>query len=98
MSGGAALVPHCSPGGGTIGRHRRPSTGYGTSSGRPFGDRIIGRTDEIDEAAEHDESQMATPTINGAEHPSHRGQQTEEDVSFKPVYLKGLFRHVFRFR
>jgi serine/threonine protein kinase KIN1/2 len=31
-STGGALLPSI---GGTIGRHRRPSTGYGTSSGRP---------------------------------------------------------------
>ena len=88
-STGAALFS----GGGTIGRHRRPSTGYGSSSARPFGDRLFGRTDEEDENAD-DESQAPTPTINGVDEPQIE-QNTEAEVAFKPVYLKGLFRHVF---
>ena len=88
-STGAALFS-----GGTIGRHRRPSTGFSSSSGRAFGP--FGRTDEEDENAEQDESQVATPTINGVDQ-TQSEPQTEE-VNFKPVFLKGLFRHVLGFR
>ncbi|EPQ53024.1 Pkinase-domain-containing protein [Gloeophyllum trabeum ATCC 11539] len=76
--------------GGTIGRHRRPSSGFGTVSGpRPMGDRYIGRTDEEEETQEQPNEQGEV--VNG-----QNGLQDEEDVDgaekeFKPVFMKGLF-------
>ncbi|THG96595.1 hypothetical protein EW026_g5259 [Hermanssonia centrifuga] len=90
-STGAALFSS----GGTVGRHRRPSTGYGTGT-RPLGDRLFGRTDEEEEADE-DEDQAATPTLNGGDGSQNMDQQADEK-DFKPVFLKGLFRHVIRYR
>ncbi|KAH9942815.1 Pkinase-domain-containing protein [Amylocystis lapponica] len=84
-SAGAALFA-----GGTIGRHRRPSTGYSSTYGRPLADRLFGRTDEEDEA-EQEQPDVATPTTNGSQ-PAPDAQG--EDKEFKPVYMKGLFRHV----
>lgn len=74
---------------GTIGRHRRPSTGYGGAPTRPLGDRLFGRTDEEDEAADPDENDPPTPAANGDDH-LHGGEAGGDD--FKPVFLKGLFR------
>ncbi|KAI8977805.1 Pkinase-domain-containing protein [Trametes punicea] len=85
-STGAALMSGV---GGTIGRHRRPSTG-GNSYGytKPLPDRLFGRTDEEDEHAVENED---APSRNGvAEVP--KGEESQgEDKEFKPVYLKGLF-------
>ncbi|KAL6303634.1 Pkinase-domain-containing protein [Sparassis latifolia] len=88
-STGAALL---SGPGGTIGRHRRPSTGYPGTYQRPFTDRLFGRTDEEDEMAEQEQSEVASPGANGVEtmikeDDDHGG----EEKDFKPVYLKGLF-------
>ena len=58
--------------------------------------RACVRTDEEDENAEQDESQVATPTINGVDQAQSEAQT--EEVNFKPVFLKGLFRHVLGFR
>lgn len=75
---------------GTVGRHRRPSTGFGTT-GRPLGDRLFGRTDEEDEHAEQDENEPPTPTANGAELAQEPADHSADEKEFKPVYLKGLF-------
>ncbi|CCL98872.1 uncharacterized protein FIBRA_00879 [Fibroporia radiculosa] len=88
-SAGPALFSNV---GGTIGRHRRPSTGYSTDHRRPLTDRLFGRTDEEDErAAERDEP--VSGAING--NPGgelHRDEESHgEEKEFKPVYMKGLF-------
>ncbi|KAI0029073.1 hypothetical protein K488DRAFT_57194 [Vararia minispora EC-137] len=83
-STGGALLSQV---GGTIGRHRRPSTGNGPggASLRPQGLRI-GRTDEEDEdgaAVEEDEGEEAG-----------RGAVTDAEAAekeMKPVFMKGLF-------
>ncbi|EKM51059.1 uncharacterized protein PHACADRAFT_263025 [Phanerochaete carnosa HHB-10118-sp] len=84
-STGASLFPS-----GTVGRQRRPSTGFG-SPGRPLGDRLFGRTDEEDEHAEQDENEPPTPTTNGAELVQEPAEHSADEKEFKPVYLKGLF-------
>ncbi|KAG8215598.1 hypothetical protein J3R82DRAFT_7463 [Butyriboletus roseoflavus] len=78
-STGGALLPSI---GGTIGRHRRPSTGYGTSSGRPATVNQFGRTEEVEENAEHETSDSRDESFRDAPH---------GDKDFKPVHLKGLF-------
>lgn len=88
-STGATLFPS-----GSVGRHRRPSTGF-SSTGRPLGDRLFGRTDEEDEHAEQDENEPPTPTANGAEPALEPAENSADEKEFKPVYLKGLFRCVF---
>lgn len=80
-STGGALLPSI----GTIGRHRRPSTGYGTNSGRPVPVSQFGRTEEVEENAEHETSDSRDESFRD---PSH------VDKDFKPVHLKGLFRYV----
>jgi len=81
-STGGNLIPG---GGGSIGRHRRPSTGFGTSS-RPLGDRTFGKTEEEDEAVVDENGASQT---NG--HEKTQEEQQQDDKDFKPVYLKGLF-------
>ncbi|KZT65523.1 Pkinase-domain-containing protein [Daedalea quercina L-15889] len=73
---------------GSVGRRRRPSTGYSIGEYRPpLADRLFGRTDEEDEAAEQDD--LASPDTAT---PSHRAEESANDEKeFKPVYLKGLF-------
>lgn len=78
--------------GGSVGRHRRPSTGFGTSS-RPVGDKIFGRTDEEDEAALEKENVNGNGKENG--YVKDEGHP-QDDKDFKPVFLKGLFRSVIR--
>lgn len=81
-STGGALLPSI---GGTIGRHRRPSTGYGASSGRPTGLTGFGRTEKVDENAEHEAADQDDGFKD--EQSGHHN-----DKEFKPVHLKGLFR------
>ena len=81
-STGGALLPSI---GGSIGRHRRPSTGYGTGSGRPVAVSQFGRTEEVEENAEHETSDSRDESFRDASH---------VDKDFKPVHLKGLFRYV----
>lgn len=78
---------------GSVGRHRRPSTGFG-GAGRPLGDRLFGRTDEEDEHAEQDENEPPTPTANGAQLAVEPADHSADEKEFKPVFLKGLFRCV----
>ncbi|KAI0703400.1 hypothetical protein BC835DRAFT_1262895 [Cytidiella melzeri] len=76
---------------GTIGRHRRPSTGYGTSSGRPLGDKLFGRTDEEEENAEQNDHESLTPVANGADTSHTATDPSSDEKDYKPVFLKGLF-------
>ncbi|KAF9222128.1 Pkinase-domain-containing protein [Gyrodon lividus] len=78
-STGGALLPGI---GGTIGRHRRPSTGYGTSSGRPTAVSQFGRTEEVEENVEQETSDGRDDSFKDSHH---------ADKDFKPVHLKGLF-------
>ena len=74
---------------GSVGRRRRPSTGYSTDYRAPLTDRLFGRTDEEDEGAEVQDE----PSSPDAATPSHRADESAgEEKDFKPVYLKGLFR------
>lgn len=83
-STGGTLLPSL----GSIGRHRRPSTGYGMSSGRPVAVSQFGRTEEVEENAEHETSDSRDESFRDAPH---------VDKDFKPVHLKGLFRYVIIF-
>ncbi|KAL4065610.1 hypothetical protein V8B97DRAFT_2010421 [Scleroderma yunnanense] len=78
-STGGAFLPSI---GGTIGRHRRPSTGYGAGGGRSTGAPLFGRTEEVEENVE-------------GEFRDGRGETDREhhhaNKDFKPVHLKGLF-------
>ncbi|OSC98564.1 Pkinase-domain-containing protein [Trametes coccinea BRFM310] len=84
-STGAALMSGV---GGTIGRHRRPSTGNSYGYTKPLPDRLFGRTDEEDE---HTVEAEDAPAQNGAEDVPRGEESQGEDKEFKPVYLKGLF-------
>jgi hypothetical protein len=76
--------------GGSVGRHRRPSTGFSASS-KPLGDKIFGRTEEEDEAGVESENGIGTTQTNGY----NKGHEEvpQDDKDFKPVFLKGLFRY-----
>ncbi|KAK7682030.1 hypothetical protein QCA50_014994 [Cerrena zonata] len=84
--------------GGTIGRHRRPSTGgygYTQSRGSTGGDRAFGRTEEVDEQGEvQEETEGAEHGVlsNGADNENKvAGDHSGDEKEFKPVFLKGLF-------
>ncbi|KAJ2936745.1 hypothetical protein H1R20_g348, partial [Candolleomyces eurysporus] len=85
--------------GGTIGRHRRPSTGFGNSSSKPLADRLFVKRDNETEMAEKREEEDAQAQ-DDQEHGElgHHTDTDEErddghatDKDFKPVFLKGLF-------
>ncbi|KAL1943622.1 hypothetical protein VTO73DRAFT_4067 [Trametes versicolor] len=86
-STGAALMSGV---GGTIGRHRRPSTGNSYGFTKPLPDRLFGRMDEEEEHAEHAENEDP-PGENGVDDTPKGEESQGEDKDFKPVYLKGLF-------
>jgi serine/threonine protein kinase KIN1/2 len=85
-STGAALLSGATSGG-TIGRHRRPSTGYGNGS-RPLNDRLFNRTGQESDLAEKPEEEENEPATAA----SGTDTEHEKDKDFKPVFLKGLFR------
>ncbi|KAL0569877.1 Serine/threonine-protein kinase [Marasmius crinis-equi] len=80
--------------GGTIGRHRRPSTGYGGGS-RPLADRLFSKTEEEKDAEMAEAREEESQNRNGAADEHGDGDHEEDDgkgdKDFKPVYLKGLF-------
>lgn len=76
---------------GTFGRHRRPSTGFSTIT-RPFGgEKLFGRTEEVDENAANDQATEhgAAKARNGKAAPD---EEVQDDKEIKPFFLKGLFR------
>jgi serine/threonine protein kinase KIN1/2 len=79
---------------GTIGRYRRPNTAGG--SGRPVGEKVIAKTDEEDEGRE---TEPKSAEIDGGERKEAFREEDERHTNekdFKPVFLKGLFRYVWR--
>ncbi|KAE9394058.1 Pkinase-domain-containing protein [Gymnopus androsaceus JB14] len=92
-STGGALLSGVSGGVGgtmTMGRHRRPSTGYSGMS-RPLAERLFSRTEEEGpegEAQGGEREDDAGGAISGDE---HTDTETEDDRHAKPVFLKGLF-------
>ncbi|PPQ77800.1 hypothetical protein CVT25_015294 [Psilocybe cyanescens] len=97
-STGAALINSAS--GGTIGRHRRPSTGYGSSTPRPITERLFSKNDPEKDMAEKREEEEAQENQQAGDNLGEEGGEEtfrEEDErhttekDFKPVFLKGLF-------
>ncbi|KDR72880.1 hypothetical protein GALMADRAFT_158535 [Galerina marginata CBS 339.88] len=93
-STGAALNSG-SPGG-TIGRHRRPSTGYG--SGRPLAERLFSKNEPEQDMTEKREEEEANEHHDGAigddgaeETFKEEDERHTSEKDFKPVFLKGLF-------
>ncbi|KAF7986947.1 hypothetical protein HWV62_12763 [Athelia sp. TMB] len=86
-STGGALLPSI---GGSVGRTRRPSTGYSLTGRPPAGK--FGRTEEVDEnkeeAAEDGED---APAEDHDESYGEEGERHANEKDFKPVFLKGLF-------
>ena len=103
-STGAAFMGNASsslPGGGTVGRSRRPSTGYSTS-GRPLAERLFRpKTSEpLSAPAGGTEGEMAEKKEDedesGAQSAGEVTDREEDDRNtVKPVFLKGLFRFAF---
>jgi hypothetical protein len=93
-STGAALLS----GTGTVGRLRRPSTGYGGMAGKGLAERVFGRTQEEDEEGAGVGGKRVPAPLHTADGISGREGFKEEDErhgsekDFKPVFLKGLFR------
>ena len=87
----------------TLGRHRRPSTGYGAGGSKPGDDRTFTRKTEGEAEAEKKEDEEGQ--ANGAQEHGEVGGPTDTederddghqtDKDFKPVFMKGLFRYVF---
>ncbi|KII84894.1 hypothetical protein PLICRDRAFT_45728 [Plicaturopsis crispa FD-325 SS-3] len=91
-STGAALLG--SAGGGTIGRHRRPSTGYGAT--RPLTERLFRRADQLEEETTVEGEDPTQNGVNGHEQTPEEDFREEDErhtteKDFKPVFLKGLF-------
>jgi hypothetical protein len=83
--------------GGTIGRHRRPSTGQANGT-RPKADRLFSKTEEEDEAAERLDEEATDGEGEGVRDGNDFRSEDERHTNekdFKPVFLKGLFRYVF---
>ena len=85
--------------GGTIGRLRRPSTGFTVK--KPLADRLFSRTDEEDEGEVSSEvprtaGAPVASSVTGAGAPGKNFKEEDErhtsEKDFKPVFLKGLFR------
>ena len=77
--------------GGTLGRHRRPSTGFSAVT-RPFGvEKSFGKTEEVDEDINNDDATEhgAARARNGKVVPD---EEIHDDKEIKPIFLKGLFR------
>jgi len=77
--------------GGTLGRHRRPSTGFSAVI-RPFGvEKSFGKTEEVDENITNDDAtgHGAARARNGKVVPD---EEIHDDKEIKPIFLKGLFR------
>jgi len=106
-TGGVAIMGNtpgsgaASIGGGTIGRTRRPSTGYSTS-GKPLTERLFGAKTSEPVSLHGRESEMAEKKeeeyADGAHEALYSGDVTdrEEDDrgAVKPIFLKGLFRYI----
>ncbi|KAF9483696.1 Pkinase-domain-containing protein [Pholiota conissans] len=98
-STGSALMGN-SPGG-TIGRNRRPSTGYSSASSRPLTERLFskGSEPEPEMTEKREEEETGGVQQNGDDAGEEGLEETfkEEDErhtnekDFKPVFLKGLF-------
>ncbi|KAL0948265.1 hypothetical protein HGRIS_010861 [Hohenbuehelia grisea] len=88
-STGAALLSGVS---GTIGRHRRPSTGF-SGSPRPLVDRFFARTPEVDEtpAEREEEQEENAEDAEPEETYKEESDKHANEKDFKPVFLKGLF-------
>ncbi|KAK7039387.1 Non-specific serine/threonine protein kinase [Favolaschia claudopus] len=75
--------------GGTIGRHRRPSTGQGNGV-RPKADKLFVRDEEVLEKT--DEEDATDVEGEGERRDEHTDDERHtSDKDFKPVFLKGLF-------
>ncbi|KAJ3977096.1 CAMK/CAMKL/Kin1 protein kinase [Lentinula raphanica] len=92
-STGGALLSGAGIVGGTLGRHRRPSTGQ-SGMPRPLAERLFSRTTEEDETEEAQEAQAEKERETGGmtlgeEHGTDT--EAEDDRHAKPIFLKGLF-------
>ena len=77
--------------GGTLGRHRRPSTGF-SSVPRPFGaEKSFGRTEEVDENIVNDDT-VAAGAAKARNEKVAQDEEVHDDKEIKPFFLKGLFR------
>jgi hypothetical protein len=81
----------------SFGRHRRPSTGYNSMSSKPLAERLFSRHEPTDlaEKREEEEEDIGEKTLNGEETFREEDERHTTEKSFKPVFLKGLFRYVF---
>lgn len=107
-TGGVAIMGNTvssgttSVGGITIGRTRRPSTGYSTASGKHLAERLFGPKTSEPVSTQGGEIELAEKKEEeSADAQEYSGEMTdrEEDDkgAVKPVFLKGLFRYVLFF-
>ena len=77
--------------GGTLGRHRRPSTGF-SAVVRPFGvEKSFGKTEEVDENTAIDGA-MDHGAVKAKNGKIATDEEMNDDKEIKPIFLKGLFR------
>lgn len=77
--------------GGTIGRHRRPSTAHGSVTGRaPQFEKPFVQTTEVPEEGMSGQGRMNGELTDGEDDLNANAA----DKDFKPLFLKGLFRYV----
>ena len=77
--------------GGTLGRHRRPSTGF-SAVVRPFGvEKSFGKTEEVDENTAIDGA-MDHGAVKAKNGKIATDEEMNDDKEIKPLFLKGLFR------
>ncbi|KAJ7689047.1 hypothetical protein B0H17DRAFT_937855 [Mycena rosella] len=91
-STGAAMLGALQNGGGTMGRHRRPSTGQ--NGVRPKADRLFSKTEEEDEVPERPEEEAAATDVEDDGDGARDDFRSEDErhtseKDFKPVFLKG---------
>lgn len=84
-TGGALLTA-----GGTIGRHRRPSMGFAGRAERLFARDAGGN--ELAEKCEEEADAAERPSADVPAHDVGDHEESFNNESAKPVYLKGLFR------
>ncbi|KAJ7102911.1 hypothetical protein C8R44DRAFT_834668 [Mycena epipterygia] len=92
-STGAAMLGALQSGGGTLGRHRRPSTGQ--NGVRPKADRMFSKTEEEDEVQEQPDEEATDGEGDALQERQEDFRSEDErhtsEKDFKPVFLKGLF-------
>ncbi|VDB92009.1 unnamed protein product, partial [Peniophora sp. CBMAI 1063] len=77
--------------GGTLGRHRRPSTGVSSGGGAGAARTAMGRIGRTDEVDEEEHARTDVEDLRSAPKEENKDAGNETDREMKPVFMKGLF-------